>query len=110
MASFTLDDIRAAADAKYASLDIEVDGETVTLVNALRLSKEKRAALTSLQEGLDKEGEESVEQEQVLADSIRIIAATEDQAERLLSHVGDDLAVLATIFDKYAKDTQAGEA
>lgn len=107
MASFKLDDIRAAAEAKYGSTDIEVGEETVSLVNVLRLPKTKRDELMAIQEKLDGEG---VDQAAVLSDAIRLVAKTEKQAETLLAAVGDDLAVLVELFNKYTAGTQVGEA
>ncbi|MDX3525075.1 phage tail assembly protein [Streptomyces sp. ID05-39B] len=110
MAQFSLDDIRAAADAKYSSTDIEVDEKTtVHLLNPLRLPKEKREKLMHLQDELDAEGSD-VDQEQLLADAIRLVADHPKKAEILLSAVGDDLAVLAQIFETYGKGAQVGEA
>ncbi|WP_438470787.1 phage tail assembly protein [Streptomyces asiaticus] len=110
MASFTLDDIRAAADAKYSSTDITVDEKTtVSLLNPLRLPKEKRDQLASLQDQLDAEGAD-VDQEALLSDAIRLVADHPKKAEALLKAVGGDLALLAQIFETYGKGAQVGEA
>jgi hypothetical protein len=108
---YTLDDIRAAAEKKYASTDITVGDTTVTLVNVLRLPKEKRDVFTSLQEELDgQESEESVDQAEKLAGLLRLVASNGKDADVLLAAIGDDLALLATIFEMYAKGTESGEA
>lgn len=109
MASFSLDDIREAADLKYASTDIALgDGETVVMVNPLRLSKEKRKELMSIQDIID--GEEEIDQEDVLRNAIRLVSEDEGPAEKLIELVGDDLGVLAEIFSKYTEKNQVGEA
>lgn len=119
MASFTLNDIHKAAEAKYGSTDFELeDGFTVKLLNPLRLSKTNRDALIALQETLNDEkpaveGEEKpepVDQQLVLQDSIRLVADSETGATKLLDSIGDDLAALVTIFGMYSDGTQAGEA
>ncbi|QPB09845.1 tail assembly chaperone [Streptomyces phage Sentinel] len=108
MATFSLDNIRAAAEAKYGSTDIELgDGFTARLLNPLRLPKEKRAELLKIQDKLDGE---DVDQELVLADAIRLVAENEKAAEKLLAEVGSDLAVLAQIFATYSEGAQVGEA
>lgn len=108
MASFTLDNIRAAADAKYGSTDIEVDEKTtVHLLNPLRLPKEKRQKLVSLQDEMDKDDSD---QEEMIAEAIRLVADHPKKAQALLDAVGDDLAVLAQIFETYGKGAQVGEA
>ncbi|MBQ0949246.1 MULTISPECIES: phage tail assembly protein [unclassified Streptomyces] len=108
MASFTLDNIRAAADAKYGSTDIEVDEKTtVHLLNPLRLPKEKRDQLVALQDKMDDDG---ADQEKVISDALRLVADHPKKAEALLTAVGGDLAVLAQIFETYGKGSQVGEA
>ncbi|MFJ6893591.1 phage tail assembly protein [Streptomyces hokutonensis] len=108
MASFSLDSIRAAAEAKYGSTDIDLgDGFVTRLVNPLRLPKEKRAELLKIQEKMDGD---DVDQELVLADAVRLVAENPKAAEKLLDAVGSDLAVLAQIFATYSEGTQVGEA
>jgi hypothetical protein len=106
MASYSLDAIRAAAEAKYGSTDIEFDDATVRLLNPLRLTKNARTQLSALQDRL---GTEDADQEELLSEAIRLVAEHPDAAEKLLTAVNGDLAVLAEIFDRYGKGTQAGE-
>ncbi|MFI0985022.1 phage tail assembly protein [Streptomyces exfoliatus] len=107
MASFSLDDIRSAAEHKYGSTDIVFGDDTVRLVNPLRLPKARRDALLALQE---KMSDDASDQAELLSGAIRTIAESEDTAEKLLVAVGGDLAVLAEIFAHYGENTQAGEA
>lgn len=108
MATFTLDDIRAAAEAKYGSTDIDLgNGDVLSLVNPLRLPKEKRDRLSAIQESAEEEG---ADQGDVMREAIRIVASDQNKAEHFLSLVGDDLAVLATVFSTYTEGTQMGEA
>ncbi|QWQ42097.1 phage tail assembly protein [Streptomyces sp. YPW6] len=109
MATFSLDDIRSAADAKYGSTDIQIDDRTtVVLRNPLRLSKAERDELGSLQDKLD--GDEALDQADVLADAIRLVAKDKKIAEQLIEQIDGDLALLAQVFSTYSKGTQAGEA
>lgn len=111
MASFTLDDIRKAADAKYGSTDIQVDDTTtVVLRNPLRLSKDERAELSALQNGLDDDGDDAVDQAEILQGTLRLVATNKKDVEKLLKAAGDDLAVLAQIVESYGKGVQVGEA
>lgn len=112
MATFSLDDIRAAADRKYGHTEIQIDEETtVRLVNALQLSKAERKALVAVQERLSKTDEENgEEQEDVLKDALRIVASDKKAIEKLLAQIGDNLALLVTVFTQYNEGTQAGEA
>ena len=111
MSTITLDSIRAAAEAKYGSTDIDVDGATVRLLNPLRLKREARDALMAIQKHLDIEDETAdVDQEGLLGEAIGLIAATPAQATTLLAAIDGDLAVLAMVFNTYLEGTQAGEA
>lgn len=107
MASFSLDDIRAAAEAKYGATEINFGTDVCRLLNPLRLSKEKRAELLKIQDQMDGE---DVDQEEMLAGAIRLVAESQPAANKLLKAVGSDLAVLAQIFQTYGDGTQAGEA
>lgn len=102
-----LDDIRAAAHAKYGSLPIEVGTRKVELLNPLRLPKEKREELSKFQERLDAEDTDQLD---VLRDMVRCAADSPAGAEALIKAVGDDLSVLAEIFSEYGKGTSLGEA
>ena len=106
MASFTLDDIRAAAEAKYGSTDIETSKGTVSLVNPLRLPKAKREALMSIQERL----EAGEDQQDLLEESLRLVAATKAQGDSLVKEIGGDLTVLVEVFTAYNESAQVGEA
>lgn len=107
MASYTLDDIRAAAEAKYGATEINFGSDICRLLNPLRLPKEKRAELLKFQDQLD--GEDA-DQEEVLGQAIRLVAESQPAANKLLKAVGSDLALLAQIFETYGKGTQVGEA
>lgn len=108
MASFSLDDIKAAAEAKFGSTDIDIsETETVRLLNPLRLSKEKRDSLTALTKSMS---EDDADQEAILSEAIELVAESAGAAEKLLGAVGSDLAVLVQIFTTYSEGTQVGEA
>jgi len=108
MANFTLDDIRAAAEAKYGSTEIELaDGTVCKLINPLRLPKLKRDELTKIGDKL--EGED-VDQAEVFADAIRLASDNALAAEKLIDACGGDLAILAQVFEAYTKGAQVGEA
>lgn len=105
--TFTLADIRAAAEKKYGDFPVELGpGDVVVLRNALRLSKSERAALKRAQESMKAE---DADEQVLLEDCIRIVAAP-GQGQRLVDAIGGDLTVLAETFSKYAEGTEAGEA
>lgn len=102
-----LSDIKAAAEAKYGSLNIDTGDGIITLRNVLRLSKEERASLTSLQESMKEEG---ADQEGALDEILKLVAQTEGQGKKLIALLGDDLAAKMELFEKYGDQTQVGEA
>lgn len=106
--NFSLDDIRAAADKKYASTFIEVGDTEIELVNILRLPKEKRDELFSIQKESD-EGEDN-DVEAALTRSLYLVAKEEGGAKLLLDAIGGDLAVLSQVFETYSGETELGEA
>lgn len=122
MSSYTLDDIRAAADAQYGHTDIQVGDTEVRLINALRLKKERRQALEEVQkrmsdepaEGADGEKPEAPDTAELMAEAVRIVARSSHEADVLLEACKNDgeydAAVLATVFNKYVEGTEAGEA
>ncbi|GGN40157.1 hypothetical protein GCM10010109_68860 [Actinoplanes campanulatus] len=108
VSTFTLDSIREAAEAKYGSTDIELpNGSEVRLVNVLKLKKDKRAALIALQDGMREDG---ADQEEMINEAFRLVAATPAQAEALIEAIEGDLTVAAELFQRYVKGTQVGEA
>lgn len=106
--TFTLDDIRAAADRNYGAVDFDLgNGRTCRLVNALRLPKAKRDALLKTQ---DRMKADSADQEKELIKALKLVAEDEAMADELLESFKGDLAMLATVFDFYTKGSEAGEA
>lgn len=111
MSSFTLDDIRAAADAKYAATEIVVDADTtVRLINPLRLAKADRAVLLGIQGDLQGQDGEDVDQAAVFAKAIRTVAENKASADKLISAIGGDLAILSEVFSAYTQKASVGEA
>lgn len=109
--TFDLDSIREAAEKKYGNVTITFGDDSVRFLNPMRMSKERRAKLVALQDQLDAAfKDEDGDQGALLADGIRIIADDDKAADRLLAQVGNDLTILASLFEKYTEGTQAGEA
>lgn len=108
MTPITLDDIRTAAHARYGSTDIAIDAtRTVRLLNPLRLTKTRRGELADLQKRLSAE---DADQEKAISDMIRCVADSRAGGDALIKAAAGDLAVLATIIERYSEGTQVGEA
>lgn len=111
MASYTLDSIRDAAEAQYGSTDITLGDDVVRLLNPLRLPQDDRSKLVGLQKELNGAAEdEDLDQVELIQRAIRLVAENDAKATLLIDAIGDDLAVLAQVFETYGKATQVGEA
>lgn len=139
MSNFTLDDIRAAVEAEYASMNIPLEGGVLKLQNPLRLTAAQRAAMKEAQASLSefskrrqaeaKAYEEAVaaaeeagepapeapevsdgEQFELLANIVRTVANDAGLVEDFLSALGEDVASIATVMSLYRKTVSAGEA
>lgn len=102
--ALTLDAIRDAADKKYAAFEVDLGtGNPVALTNPLRMSKEKRDALSELEA---KDYEDIVD----YFEAAYAIASNEAEAARLRKALGEEPAVHATLFEMYSKGVELGEA
>lgn len=107
---FTLDNLRAVAQKKYASTVIpfgEDNDDSVELVNPIRLDKKKRDQLLALQDALQ---EDDADQEELLSNALKLVAKDKAAAKRFLAEVDGDLALLATVFEHYSGEVELGEA
>jgi len=100
--SFSLDDIRAAAEAQYGHT--EVAG--ATLQNVMRLSREKRIEFSKMREKLD----EAEDASDVLEEMLRMVAVPGKAIDDLIEACAGDLGMLMTVFTRYSEGTQVGEA
>jgi hypothetical protein len=109
--TFALDDIRAAAERQYADTTIQIsDTQSVKLLNPLRLPEARRNKLIAIQDRMNAaaKGDSDENQGDLLEEGLRLVA--ERGAEILIDAIGGDLTVLASTFQHYTKETQAGEA
>lgn len=112
MASITLDEIFASAEAQYQPLDINLGPAGILkLRNPLRMSKEERAELQALFSQDESEGEqEDRDEAEHLRQMISIVAADKELAEAFVKRPQVDLAVLANIVKRYTEAVKPGEA
>lgn len=117
---------RDTADAKYGDLTIPLgDGVEVTLRNGLRLPKDQRRELSTLQKRLDNlqsddpevaqaelaDGEDETDaMYRLMVETLRLVADSAKGADKLVDAIGDDLPALLEIFAKYGASSQPGEA
>lgn len=113
MTDFSLEDLKRSADKKYRSMDISTpDGRTLRLLNVLRLDENKRRELEEFQSELRNldEDERSVDETlRVVRKTLGLVVRPED-SDALFHLIGDDRALLLTVFETWQEQTQAGEA
>lgn len=111
---FTLDDLRAAADRKFAPLKIELsDGSVVVLRNLLRMSdKERATALAALDvlTSADGAGGDSDEKIGLTKAAMQAIEAVADRGSRLVQEIDGDLTLALEILEEWVQVTEPGEA
>lgn len=115
MATFTLDDLRAAADKKYAPTIVEAGDETFTLPTLLRMDADTRTKITKMISKAEElvgedESAEDLDAEIQLFSDLVVEAEANGKGERLLELIGGDVAVLVDLVTAWLKDSQAGEA
>ncbi|WP_159702655.1 phage tail assembly protein [Arthrobacter sp. 18067] len=113
MTQVTLTDIQNAADKKYGNYTVFVGDDTLVFLNPLRLPKEKRERIASLnsaefyEEGA--EGE-SWDKWDMYAEIFKISAKSKSHFTKLKDAIGDDPAVWEELFDALNTVAELGEA
>lgn len=111
--------LRADMDREFAPLRLDVDGETLTLRNVLRIDDKDRKpvldALSTVQAAFSNEEGEGVSPEAIdaAAEAIETIlrAVTADgKGEKLVRHLNGDLALSLKVINLWAEASQPGEA
>lgn len=108
--SFTLDDIRDAAEEKYGSVYIVVGDTECELINVLRLPKERRDVILNLAKEQDEDDVDVDDTREAMLEGLRAACRTKEQGKALTDALGDDLPLVAQVFSTYTEGTQSGEA
>ena len=111
----TLEGLRQEASKRYADYPVHLDETTWVVLRApLRLSTDDRSRLRQLQRSLsdmrDDPQYSDVDLLETLRNMIRTVANDRRLADQLIEAIGEDLALLQTLFEDYSERTQAGEA
>lgn len=110
--TLSVDGAREKASARYNDLAIDLgSGETVTLLSALKLPRERRKQYAELNVKLkDAEGDED-KALTLLFDMIRVVADDAELVEKLIGVLEDEpLSTTMVILEEYGKVSQVGEA
>lgn len=109
MANLTFNDLIKQVDEDYDHLTIEFDDKKLVLLNVMRLSDQKREAISKLY----KDENEDLTLREFFEEIIRNAARNADVAEEFLTKVNqksDSLAYLSVVVEQYGEKTQVGEA
>lgn len=116
---FTLDNLRAELDRKFKPLELELDGETVTLQNLMRVDEKLRGevmeALKEIEAAQGKEdgAEQSPEDIAKLSEAVTLIlrnVTANGRGDALVTALEGDLLLSMDILEKWTVATQAPEA
>lgn len=114
MATFTLENLREAADKKYAPTVIEAGDDSFTLQNLLRMEDSRRKRVSKLLEKADalsdeKETAKDFDATVKIFREIVVEAEANGRGKELVELVNDD-AVLIDVVTAWLEASQAGEA
>lgn len=115
MATFTIDELREAADKKYAPTIIEAGDAVYKLPTLLRLESKRRKQVIKLLENLENEldGDEDTGKglEETLDTFRKLITEVEENGKgKELVELIDDDVVLIDVVNAWLDGIQAGEA
>ncbi len=119
METYTLDQLREDVERKYQDFVIHIgEDDVVRFRSPMRLKKADRDALNEMfkvyretqEESPDSSLENADKMQHMLRSQLLLLASDKDAAQRLLNLIGDDLATLSELLDKYNEATQVGEA
>lgn len=109
--AFTLDDLNAAIEQKYAPFVFKHGREKFTLQQVLRLPKNAREIVKAQLQMLE-DKKDDLNEDEVLAILKAIIENVMDgeKADRLFEILDDDLVKVTVLFEEWVKTSQPGEA
>lgn len=109
--AFTLDDLNAALEKKYAPFVFQAGRQKFTLTQILRLSKEHRLIVRAQLEALE-EKKNQLSEDDILAllKSVLEYVVQDDKTDALLAVLNNDLVKLTVLFENWIESSQVGEA
>lgn len=118
---FTLDDIVAEMEKRYAPMTLDVKGEEFVLVSLLRVNRKVRDAVQNKLKEMggdpDENGEVKVDSasldEDKMVESLQFILSSvtkDNKGARLVHLLPNDMTVLMEVLRTWQESTQPGEA
>ncbi len=110
--AFTLDDLNAAIEQKYAPFTFQHGREKFVLQQVLRLPKNTREIVKAQLQMLDDKKDELSEDEVlvILKTIIENVLDNASKADRLFTILDNDLVKVTVLFEAWVKSSQPGEA
>jgi len=111
--TFTIQDIRDAADRKYKGLRVDLgDGRVVEFRNILRLDDAARARFEEAQNAFDADREDigAGDMINVIKSNLLVVADNEAMAQQVFDMLGNDLVLFYELMESWKEQTQLGEA
>lgn len=111
MSTFTLTDLKAEVEKKYAPVIIEDGDEKFILPNLLQLDAKVRREVLDLLDTIDtdEDDEDIDDQLEVFSALIRLLVS-EGKGDKFLELLGGNTALVIEIANKWMDGTQLGEA
>lgn len=109
---FTLEALEEELERSFAPLVFRVGDEEFVLQNLIRVNKKDREAVQETLARMDLENAADLDEDELVAAMHQLLKAVckDGKGEKLVKLLGDDIAKLQVLLDKWAKATQPGEA
>lgn len=111
MATFTLDELRAEVERKYAPLVITLsDGTDCTLPLMLRLDKKVRDQVVSELKVMDNKDDEDTDVDAMMDTALSVLELIADKGSKLVKELDGDIPLTMRILEQWMAATSPGEA
>lgn len=110
MATFTLDNLKAEVEKKYAPTIVENGDTTYVLPNILQLPKGKRKAAFKIIDAFDEAEDPTIDEQVESFTKLVGIVVENDKGSELVDLLGDSPAALLELVNTWMEGTQLGEA
>lgn len=109
--AFTLDDLNAALEKKYAPFVFQSGRQKFVFTQILRLSKEHRLIVRAQLEALE-EKKSDLSEDEILAllKAVLDYVVQDDKSDALMEVLGNDLVKLTVLFENWIESSHVGEA
>lgn len=110
--AFTLDDLNAAIESKYAPFHFHAGDQQFKLRQILRLDRSERLVVSDELKSLDGINEDNMDEDKILGIVEKVLSIVTDDGKgpQLVELLGHDLVRVQTLMEKWIEVTSVGEA